>query len=260
MPESVPQTDLKDVNKIFPEIRQITETFYALQKLRIQASNRVSAYVRMGLEEGKAKGMHSWVDERLHSLEEELGRLLAKKVDSFKIWNEWLVNIKGMGPTLACSLVAWIGDIGRFSNPSKLRRYCGMAVINGEAEHRIKGEKIHYSPVLKTTCWKIASQFVRQGDYYRKIYDEAKKKIKEKFPNQVDTGKKKKDGSPLIKYTDGHIHAMAMRKTVQVFLTDLWIKWRKLEGLPIMKPYAIDILGHSGYKDPEEYLKANGNL
>jgi hypothetical protein len=53
-----------------------------------------------------------------------------------------------------------------------------------------------------------------------------------------------------------HVDLMARRKTIQMFLSDLFCIWRDLEGLPQTKPYAIAILGHEGFRDA---LKENGH-
>jgi hypothetical protein len=31
---------------------------------------------------------------------------------------------------------------------------------------------------------------------------------------------------------------------VKRFLVDLYVKWRELEGLPVSKPYVVDVLKH----------------
>ncbi len=40
----------------------------------------------------------------------------------------------------------------------------------------------------------------------------------------------------------GHIHKMANRYMIKCFLTDLWVEWRTLEGLPVCAPYADEKL------------------
>jgi len=86
---------------------------------------------------------------------------------------------------------------------------------------------------LKTTAWKICSQFIKQGDEtYKNIYY----KEKEKYLNA---------GVPL-----GHSHNRAMRKMVKIFLSHLWVRWREIEGLPVKLPYVIDVLKHDSYVRP----------
>ncbi|NDQ58556.1 MAG: hypothetical protein GZ088_15930 [Acidipila sp.] len=41
----------------------------------------------------------------------------------------------------------------------------------------------------------------------------------------------------------GHRHAMAMRYMVKMFLIDLYVAWRKIEGLEVRPPYSQDKLG-----------------
>jgi len=43
----------------------------------------------------------------------------------------------------------------------------------------------------------------------------------------------------------GHRHNMAMRYAIKMFLLDLYTVWRRLEGLPMSKPYSEDKLGRA---------------
>jgi hypothetical protein len=45
---------------------------------------------------------------------------------------------------------------------------------------------------------------------------------------------------------------MAIRYTIKIFLQDLWLKWRELEGLPVSAPYHEAILGHKHGAEPRE--------
>lgn len=75
-----------------------------------------------------------------------------------------------------------------------------------------------HTPFGKTTCWKIAGQFVRQGDFYRQHYDKVKARYIER------------DGDTK---SDGHIDNMARRATVKLFLSHFWMMWRRSLDLPI---------------------------
>jgi len=85
-----------------------------------------------------------------------------------------------------------------------------------------------HNPFAKMTCWKIAGQFVRQGKFYRLIYEQAKAKYVER-----DSGK----------LSDGHIDLRARRATVKLFLSHLWEMWRKSIGLPAGKPWLMEQQG-----------------
>ena len=157
-----------------------------------------------------------------------------------EVWN-WITSIRGLGEGgLAAQLIAQIDDIGKFSNVSKLWRFAGLAVIDGKAERNQPGEKAHKNGRLRAVCYLISEQFIKQQTpLYADIYYQEKSRLRELHPEPE--GKQ---------YTDGHLHNMAMRKAVKIFLQHLWVIWREAEGLPITMPYAIDILQHADYVEP----------
>jgi hypothetical protein len=53
---------------------------------------------------------------------------------------------------------------------------------------------------------------------------------------------KKQKGAKL------HVKLMTMRYTSKKFLEDLWLFWRKMEGLPVTEPYEWRIPGHTGFE------------
>lgn len=111
---------------------------------------------------------------------------------------------------------------------------------------------IGYNAVLKGKLLGVLFQaFLKQrnnGSYYIKIYDETKARLIQR-PDFRDCYEER---GPK-----GHIHAMARRKTMQVFIEDLWMAWRKIEGLPLNGgTYAEDKLGihhHQGRVTPKIY-------
>jgi len=149
--------------------------------------------------------------------------------------------------------------IEAFSTISKYWAFWGLAVVDGEAQRRKKGEKSSYDPVNLSTAWKIGKQFVMQGARYRADYDRYKTRItaqrtpSEKCPQygvnrwckvRVDQGKK-----PSCK---AHIHNMSQRYAAKEFYKDLWIAWRILEDLPVSEPYVVDVLGHEKRNKPND--------
>lgn len=226
--------------------RALVESFYSIQHHRIKAANRVGAYVRMGMDEKQVNKLHAFMDKKLAAIESALKKPIEKAVHGHPIWEGWLKGVRGIGPSLAGSLISCIEPIGRFANVSKLWRYAGMDVVDGRAARYQAGQKAHWSPMLKLTCWKIGEQFVRQGDFYREIYDQAKAEDRRKHPVPTDSGRKNRQGQPILMYSDGHIHNRAKRKAVKMFLSHLWARWREIEGLEVTEPYAIAILKHTG--------------
>lgn len=157
-----------------------------------------------------------------------------------EVW-AWASSIKGLGEGgLLAQLIAQVDDITSFTNVSKLWRFAGQAVIDGKAERNKSGEKSHKNNRLQAVCWNISEQFVRQQTPgYSDMYYQEKARLRALHPE--------KEGNL---YSDGHIHNMAKRKTVKIFLQHLWVVWRESEGLPVTMPYAIDILHHADYIEP----------
>ncbi len=91
-----------------------------------------------------------------------------------------------------------------------------------------KGLLLTHSPFLKSACWKIAGQFVRQGKFYRTFYEQRK---------EYYIGR---DGASL---TALHIENRARRATVKLFLSHLWEMWRKSLGQPAGEIYLKHKLG-----------------
>lgn len=107
---------------------------------------------------------------------------------------------------------------------------CDEPVIVGRAPKRMyfKGLLLTHSPFMKMTCFKIAGQFVRQGKFYRTIYEQKKEYYTRRDSDSI---------TPL------HIENRARRATVKLFLSHLWWMWRKSEGLEVGEIYLQHALG-----------------
>ncbi len=232
------------------EMRFLTELYYDSQKMRIMAENRLGQMKRDGLDTERAQELQLWIDERLMLIENHIKKEAADHVKKHEIWDDWLKNIKGIGPIISACLISWISPIERFPTISSLWKYCNLHVVDGKAPKRQKSKKSEGNLKLHTLAWKISDSFVKSGGPYRQEYDRAKTFYRAKFPEKIDTGIKNKKGEPIYNYSDKHIHMMAKRKSVKLFLAHLWVVWRELEGLPVSKPYVIDKLGHTHYLEP----------
>lgn len=124
--------------------------------------------------------------------------------------------------------------------------YCDDPVVKSVGQRKIKGMLLDYNPRLKSLCWRFGKQFVMQGDFYRGLYNQFRAEYEQRndLIEEMNgkTGKKTKHGTSK---GTGHIHSMAQRKTVKIFLSHLWVTWRELEGLPVSDPYILSVGGHS---------------
>lgn len=136
-------------------------------------------------------------------------------------------------------------------DPDKLDAFIREAMVEHRADEYKKSEKhlcscevpvlkktapnlkyyggliLPYDPYLKSMCWRIAGQFVRQGEFYREWYDKYKEKYQLSCPE----------------LSIGHIDNRARRAMVKLFLSHLWEMWRKAEGLPAGRTYLQEQLG-----------------
>lgn len=210
------------------EVTFLIERYYQTQEHRIAMGNQIFQLEEAGEPHEKLQEFF----DQFHKIEKGIAKYLASALKDHPMW-PWFQEVKGIGPILASALIANI-DIAKAEHVSSLWKYCGLAVDldTGEGEKRQKGKKITWNPFLKMTCWKIGESFVKTKGKYRHIYDTSKDFYKRKFPTEV----KVKD-SKIVKYTKGHIHAMAKRRAVKLFLSDLYIAWRTQEGLPVSEPF-----------------------
>jgi ribosomal protein L37AE/L43A len=269
-----------------PVLWQTYMWWEALSKLRTQSLNRMSAidrgasamnelfemtvYTKVFSPRGKCtKDSVCFVGDLAKALCEEGAKLGL-------IW-DWVTSIRGLaaGPQ-AAKLLALIDDIAKFATISKLWRYAGWAVIDGQIDRPTKGEKLHYNRQLKSCVWIIVDGFIKQRTpLYRDYYDSVKEDERRKHPTAIC----KKCGEPAVKkglnwkctscgngndgygllYTDGHLHARAMRKVAKLFLSHLWVKWREYDGLLVSEPYIQAIGGHTNIIPPPEIGDGSGN-
>lgn len=278
----------KTVSEKLAVLKQLVAMYYGIQKVRVAMGNRVTSIVK---EYGQTEYTQKLVE--VYDVSEEIEKTVLKHIKpilkEFPIYTKWLKYVKGVGDVLAAGLIAGIKTPARFSNISKLWKYCGMHVVDGEAPTRRKGAKVDWNPFMKTLCWKLGESFVKTKGYYRQAYErfraEEERKSEEGIIRPIDkcigyipkdekiieivgdspltkakVDKLKKKGYTELKVgmTKAHIYARAKRKTVKLFLAHLWHKWRELEGLPVTKPYAHALLGHSDFIEPPEPV--NGKI
>ena len=165
------------------------------------------------------------------------------------IWTKYLQNVRGISVLTASKLLYMVGDITRFSQPSKLVKYSGLAVIDGEPDRLKKGEEATYKPDLKALLLGVVGDnFLRADSQYRRIYDERKSYTSKHRPDWGTNPKTKK-----TEYK-AHYHADAQRVMVKRFVVEFWKSGWRAEGLEApTKPYPVAILGHDEEPDIVPY-------
>jgi len=145
---------------------------------------------------------------------------------------------------------------------SRLRTLCwrlGMSLLKAGVRQECPGcravfgeEKIRKSGGRCPDCGAAGFRPVAVSKYAGYYLDE-KEKYQRRFLSQgyeIVPAERlpKKDGKryePSGMISEGHIHSMALRKMIKLFLACLWLVWREAEGLPLTAPFAVAREGHS---------------
>ena len=178
--------------------------------------------------------------------EENALKQITYSVKQFPIYQAFLEEVKGVGPTMAAVIISGF-DIHKAQYASSLWAYAGLDVVGDKGRSRIKehlvdqtyidaeGKEqtkkgISFNPFMKTKLIGVlGSSFVKTNGKYREIYDNYKHRITH-MPAHAEK-------------TKGHLNNMAIRYTVKRFLVDLYTAWRTLEGLPVADEYSKGKLG-----------------
>lgn len=123
--------------------------------------------------------------------------------------------------------------------------------------------KLDYNSELRTMCFRLAGSLIKAQGAYARYYDNEKNKLVARYQNQsihiIPTLElPTRDGKifePVGTIASGHVHMQAMRKMIKLFLSHLWLVWRKALGLEITLPYAHAQLGHIHIITPEEMME-----
>lgn len=179
--------------------------------------------------------------------ENNLAKAIEKSVSVHPLWKAFLKHVRGVGPLMAGVIITTL-DPHKANFPSSFWKYAGLDVApdgrgrgryqehlvprkykgrDGE-EHETLG--LSFNPWLKSKLLGVlADSFIRSRSPYRTVYDD--------YKNRLLNHPAHKDKRRI------HIERMARRYMIKIFLKDLWIAWRELEGLPTHKPYHAEKLG-----------------
>lgn len=219
-------------------IRTIVRTLYDFQDLRIRLAGRLRKKAdetdmdmapdtdEIDIDPGSLPVVRAtW--EQMVKWEKELKSVLAAELKGMPIYEQFLKNVKGVGPMMAGVIVSEY-DITRAPTVSNLWSFTGLAPGKDKL---VKGKKATFNTWLRTKmCGVLAGSFLKCGSPYRQFYENMKTRLENKAPW-------KDEPKP------GHRHRAAIRYMMKMFLRDLYIAWRTVEGLPVRKPYEEEYLG-----------------
>ncbi len=212
--------------------------------------------------------MFGGIADAAHSQEAAIEKDLKKVLKRFPIYTEWLSKVKGIGP-IAAGWIVGEYDIHRADTVSKLWQFTGLnpgmvrgkkRVEDGDGESHfeytgemVRGDKLtagHVAPFhkrLRTALVGVmADGFIKaQNDYCMKYYYPYKTRLEQEENTVTEiskAGAKPKD----VAWKDAkkaHRDRAAKRYMIKMFLRDLYIAWREIEGLPVRPSYQEEYLG-----------------
>lgn len=173
---------------------------------------------------------------------------------------QWCKEVRGLGSKLAGKLLAGIGDIQRFPNPSSLWSYCGVG--DSEKSKRQTGKQLSHSPKMRAALYNLEESFIKANSQYRVIYDKRKAETLIKRPEwhnlipcpvkNVGKNAPKTDENGNATWDNmhpKHAHIDASRVMIKRFLAELYVASYQSLGIePPAKAYGVEIEGH--HEDP----------
>jgi len=109
-----------------------------------------------------------------------------------------------------------------------------------------EGFVLPYNKNLRTHLIGVmAPNFVKQQtNYALEFYYPYKTRLENEESIVINTGKERKgDGKAWKDVSKGHRNNAALRYMMKMFLKDLYVAWRDIEGLPVRPSYAEEYLG-----------------
>jgi len=222
-------------------LRHYLRGMYRLQKQRIQTSNTIGELERIGHTTDELSHFVSLL-KSLRASEASLERRCGKILKGFPVHTAYLGLLNGVGVRTSASLIAAIVTPSRFRTVSSLISYAGLNPdpVTGKARVRKKGQKASWHQELRATGFRWSANILksRKTGRWAELYYQFKER-------EVALNDKREE--PLTKMV---VDLRTRRRLVKLFLSHLWEVWRRLEGLPVRKPYAIEYLGHSTIIEP----------
>ena len=169
-------------------------------------------------------------------MEETIEKMLAKEIHEHPLWKTFLFHVKGVGESIAAVIISEF-DINKAPTVSNLWSFAGLAPGK---DRKVKGQKCPYNQFLRAKlCGVLGSSFLKCNSPYREFYDNMKNRLEAK-----DWGMLSKHPTDKKRPKAGHQHKAANRYMIKMFLRDLYVAWRTIEGLEVRKPYQEEYLGH----------------
>lgn len=254
----------------FLAVRLLVRTREDFQAMRKKMDNRLGLKADGDSQNVEARafrtedvGIFKAISEEARRQEAECEKNLKKILKRFPVYNDFLSQVKGVGPIAAGWIISEF-DIRKATTVSKMWQYAGLnpGMVRGkkrvehgdgsfdiiDSDEMVKGDRLtpgHVSPFnrnLRTALVGVlADGFIKQQNYYAmEFYYPYKTRLEQEKNPVTHVGK----SIAWEDVTKGHRDRAAKRYMIKMFLKDLYTAWRTVEGLPVREPYQVEYLGH----------------
>lgn len=252
-------------------VRTIVRTMYDFQDMRVRMANRLKKK-KDGSDQANAEEIELeddsipiltevWKD--LQASEKKLAKQLESELKAVPVYTKFLKDVKGCGPLMSAVIVSEY-DIHKATTVSKLWQFTGLnpGMVKGmkakgskkdgtfetfktsemvRGDRRTPGYLAPFNGFLRTKMVGVlASSFIKSRSPYRDYYDNYKARLEQEENEVVHIGK----STAWKDVSKGHRDMAAKRYMIKMFLKDLYVIWRTLEGLEVRAPYQEEYLGH----------------
>lgn len=252
-------------------LRAMVRTMYDYQDMRLRTAGRLrlKADDTPQDEENMAEAVFSEKDYTVieavktdtQSIEKMLSKAIEKMVKAEPMWDAFFDGVKGCGPLMTAAIMSEF-DIEKATTVSKMWQYAGLnpGMVRGkkrvqgkgaeftivESDVMVRGDRRSPGFVAPFNGWLrtklvgvLADCMIKAQSSYALDYYYPYKERLEREENIVAGGEKK-----WSEESKGHRNNAAKRYMIKMFIKDLYVAWRTLEGLPVREPYQVEYLGH----------------
>jgi hypothetical protein len=185
--------------------------------------------------------------------ERYIEKMLRDRLRQFKLYSDFLSQVKGVGDVSAGWIIAEY-NIREATTVSKLWQFTGLNPEYVRGKKRVENNDGTFS--LVTTDEMIRGDRLTPG-----FVAPFNKRLRTAMVGVLADGFIKAQSPYALNYyypykhrlaneegwsseSPGHRDRAAKRYMIKMFLKDLYVAWRTLEGLPVRKPYQEEYLGH----------------
>ena len=182
------------------------------------------------------------------ALEKRL-KALARKLP---VWTGWAKDVRGFGELSLAAIVGEAGDLSGYSNPAKLWKRMGLAVVNGERQRKksdaAEAAAHGYRPARRSVVWNIGGGLIGAMGHgprpcvgedvsqredlspYQKLFvrfiREEVAKVSETWNGPDHSRDPVERKGELFESYSAHAAARAKRRVEKEFLVHLLMAWR----------------------------------